>query len=136
MTVALGFPSVDTHICSLRRIVDHQIEEMYWFPTLATKLPQFGSTHLEEHAAMHRELESFAASLKASRMALSRYKGNLPPEGGWPSSIWDQNAMKEALLRLEGELIPHLDAEEASLKADVLRNAGFKPEDLARLPHS
>lgn len=79
---------------------------------------------------MHRELEVFSDSLRKARSALGKQKANMPPEGGWPSNIWDQEAMKATLLRLEGELLPHLEAEENSIKADSLRKAGFTVDEL------
>lgn len=111
----------------------HQIEERYIFPLLEKKLPQFGKEHLQEHATMHEAVEALD---KYCSVAAKKVKNHGKKDEGqkWPKDVYDMDKMEGILRHLQDTLFVHLQHEEASLKSQSLRDAGFTPEELERIP--
>lgn len=120
----------------------HHIEETYIFPLLAKRMPSFGheeGTHLREHEEMHAALEAFGeyAGVCLARLEGPKGKGvdkERIKEEGWPKEVFDASVFEERLNTLGKALFPHLDAEEKSLRAESLRNAGWTVAEVNRIP--
>jgi hypothetical protein len=136
----------------------HTIEEAHIFPLLAVKLPSFAhdAAHISEHKAMHDRLEELEAySSKVLQDMRSSIGKKAEAEGcgqplrteeqdsdddagvkrkAWPSSLYDEEKFNNLINGLAQALFPHLEAEEASLKAENLKKHGLTLHDLARIP--
>lgn len=129
----------------------HSIEEQYIFPILARRMPVFGKDHIAEHKAMHEALERYDAYCNACVRALKGPAGKKAAAAGagkpdesedaedgarkaWPKEVYDLEKMKGLVEELGATLFPHLDHEEASLKADNMKKAGWSLEELSRIP--
>lgn len=139
-----------THLQRLagRAWPDHMIEERHIFGHLAKRLPQFGhgEAHEAEHAQMHSALHEMESYLRASSKRLSSSKGALPPplpseqdrgadaQRSWPKEVWNEVRFAEMVHRLKLVLLPHLEAEETSLKEASILQAGFTEAELREIP--
>ncbi|GAC76659.1 protein phosphatase 1, regulatory subunit, and related proteins [Moesziomyces antarcticus T-34] len=108
----------------------HTIEERFIFPTLAKKLPQFGksSQHIKEHDQMHsalHSLESYVGEV-ARNLRQAKAKDGL-------EEVYDHAKMEALVAKLKDTLLPHLAAEEASLRAPVVKEAGFELGEIRHL---
>ncbi|EST07664.1 hemerythrin/HHE cation-binding motif [Kalmanozyma brasiliensis GHG001] len=115
---------ISSSLCSSLE-THHAIEERFIFPTLAKKLPQFAhsSQHTKEHEQMHHALESLEAYIAEVSKALRSGKLKNAAE---LEEVFDYEKMDKLVQGLKGVLLPHLAAEEASLRADVVKKAGFE----------
>ena len=109
----------------------HTIEERYIFPILAKKLPQFGhsSQHTNEHQQMHkaihnleRYVEEVSKNLRAGKV-----------KAGELDEVYDHAKMVKLVDELKVVLLPHLEAEEASLRAPMVKEAGFQLNEIRNL---
>ncbi|SJX61790.1 uncharacterized protein SRS1_12774 [Sporisorium reilianum f. sp. reilianum] len=115
--------SLDTH---------HTIEERFIFPVLAPRLPQFAhsSQHTREHAQMHsalHELETYVGEVG------QRLRGGRVKSGAEVEEVFEWDKMNGLVEGLKAVLLPHLQAEEASLRADVVKKAGFQLAEIKNL---
>ena len=110
----------------------HTIEERFIFPTLAKKLPQFGhsSQHEKEHAKMHHALEDLEKYIQEVGKALRSGKLKSAEE---LDVVFDYSKMVKLVEELKQVLLPHLEAEEASLRAPVVKAAGFELGEIKNL---
>ncbi|CDR99807.1 uncharacterized protein SPSC_02954 [Sporisorium scitamineum] len=115
--------SLDTH---------HTIEERFIFPTLAKKLPQFAhsSQHTREHAQMHHALEGLEKYVE--EVGRNLRAGKLK-NGEQLEDVFDHAKMVRLVEELKEVLLPHLEAEEASLRAPVVKAAGFELGEIRNL---
>ncbi|GMK59133.1 hypothetical protein CspeluHIS016_0701480 [Cutaneotrichosporon spelunceum] len=102
----------------------HRIEEAYFFPMLAKKLPQFatargGAEHVAAHRAIHAGLERYEAVLERARR---------DPEG------YDGRELRAVMDGFREVLFTHLEEEVTDLGAESIIAAGFTLEELARFP--
>ncbi len=113
----------------------HMIEEMYIFPHLAKRLPQFGKEHIEEHKTMHVAVEELGNYVGQCIRKLQKVpnKGGKEDDAEWPKDVYDEDKMRNSLKCLSDTLLPHLQHEEASLAGKVLREAGFTLQEVARM---
>ncbi|SAM80691.1 uncharacterized protein UBRO_02530 [Ustilago bromivora] len=109
----------------------HTIEERYIFPVLAKKLPQFGhsSQHTKEHAQMHKAIENLEKYVGEVSKALRSGK----VREGELEEAFDYAKIKKLVDGLRDMLLPHLEAEEASLRAPVVKAAGFELSEIRNL---
>ncbi|PWN29854.1 hypothetical protein BDZ90DRAFT_230694 [Jaminaea rosea] len=129
----------------------HSIEEAHIFPVLATKMPDFGAsaTHVHEHEVMHAALEAFGGELMATHRRLTGSQGKKAEAEGcgqalqreeeegrkaWPRSVYDGEKVANLTQTLAEALLPHLEAEEASISAKSMRAAGWTEEEVLRIP--
>lgn len=115
--------SLDTH---------HTIEERFIFPTLAKKLPQFAqsSQHTKEHAQMHDALKNLEKYVE--QVGRNLRTGKLK-SGEELVDVFDHAKMVGLVDELKKVLLPHLAAEEASLRAPVVKAAGFELGEIKNL---
>ncbi|BEJ12654.1 hypothetical protein CspHIS471_0211140 [Cutaneotrichosporon sp. HIS471] len=102
----------------------HRIEEAYFFPMLAKKLPQFstsrgGAEHVASHRAIHRGLDKYDAVLERARR---------DPDG------YDGKELREVMDGFREVLFNHLEEEVRDLGAESVYAAGFTLDELARFP--
>lgn len=99
----------------------HRIEEATVFPLLARRLPQFAhdADYEQEHRVMHRRL-----------VDLERYAMRVQAD----NSVWSKAEATILIDALEGALFPHLEAEEASLRGENLKRAGFTLKEIGSIP--
>lgn len=109
----------------------HTIEERFIFPTLAKKLPQFGhsSQHIKEHEKMHKALDNLEKYIGQ----VSRNLRSGKVKNGELEEVFDYEKMKKLVEGLREVLLPHLAAEEASLRAPVVKEAGFQLSEIKNL---
>lgn len=112
----------------------HMIEETYIFPLLAKKLPQFGKEHLQEHATMHHAVEEMGNYIQQCAKKLQNGRAKKGEDEAWPKDIFDEDKMKSHLEHLRDTLFVHLEHEEASLRPDSLKKAGFTEDEIRRIP--
>ncbi|KAJ9478203.1 Hemerythrin domain-containing protein [Pseudozyma hubeiensis] len=110
----------------------HAIEERFIFPTLAKKLPQFAhsSQHTKEHAQMHSALENLEHYVAQVSKDLRSGKIKKAEE---LDQVFDYAKMTKLVEELKSVLLPHLEAEEASLRAPVVKAAGFELGEIKNL---
>ncbi|SPO23204.1 uncharacterized protein UTRI_01882 [Ustilago trichophora] len=110
----------------------HTIEERYIFPILAKKLPQFAhsSQHTNEHALMHSAIHNLEQYVEQVAKAL---KGGKLKKGEEIDEVYDHAKMVKLVDELKKVLLPHLEAEEASLRAPVVKEAGFQLNEIKNL---
>lgn len=101
------------------------------FPKLAQKLPQFAhsSQHTKEHDLMHGAIEK----LEAYVVQVSGDMRNGKVKAEELGEVFDYDRMKGLVDRLGEVLLPHLEAEEASLRAEVVKAAGFQLGEIRNL---
>ncbi|PWZ00555.1 hypothetical protein BCV70DRAFT_97333 [Testicularia cyperi] len=109
----------------------HMIEEQFIFPKLSAKLPQFApsSQHTSEHETMHHALESLQSEVE--RLALQLRKGKTKDRE--LDNYYDYADFNSRLKILAETLLPHLEAEEKSLRAESVKAAGFKLNEIQGL---
>jgi hemerythrin-like domain-containing protein len=112
----------------------HGIEEAYIFPLLAKKLPQFGKEHLQEHATMHQAVEGMGKYIEQCAKKLQNGRAKKGDDDVWPKDIFDEEKMRSHLDHLRDTLFVHLEHEEASLRPESLKKAGFTEDDIRRIP--
>ncbi|TFK75388.1 hypothetical protein BDN72DRAFT_811004 [Pluteus cervinus] len=99
----------------------HTIEEQYFFPMLAKKMPEFSvnsdAAHMISHAGIHRGLDDLTALVRSCQADRTTYS----PE-----------KMRECLDSFRDVLFNHLDEEVADLAGENLRKH-FTLEELNRL---
>ncbi|SNX83176.1 uncharacterized protein MEPE_01882 [Melanopsichium pennsylvanicum] len=112
--------------------IHHTIEERFVFPILAKKLPQFGnsSQHTNEHVQMHEALHKLEAYVDEITKALKGGKLKKPQD---VDEAFDYGKMSKLVEDVEKVLLPHLEAEEASLRAPVVKQAGFQLNEIKNL---
>lgn len=110
----------------------HMIEERFIFPILATKLPQFGhsSQHTNEHQQMHKAIHNLETYVGQVSTALRAGKVKKAEE---LDQVYDHAEMVARVQELKAVLLPHLEAEEASLRAPVVKQAGFQLNEIKNL---
>lgn len=111
-------------------------------------MPDFGAsaTHVHEHEVMHTALEAFGGELLATHRRLTGSQGKkaeaegcgqaLQGEGckAWPRSVYDGEKVANLTQTLAEALLPHLEAEEASISAKSMRAAGWTEDEVLRIP--
>ncbi|KAG7562986.1 hypothetical protein FFLO_01544 [Filobasidium floriforme] len=103
----------------------HRIEEAYFFPLLAKRMPQFkagareSGEHLKSHKAIHDGIETYASLLLKYASDPSTYS---PEELRGNMDSW-----REVLFR-------HLDEEVEDLGWKRMREAGFTLEEIRAFP--
>lgn len=110
----------------------HSIEERLIFPILAKKLPQFAhsSQHTKEHQQMHhalQDLQKYIAQVSTNLRSVKLRNGRELDE------VFDHAKMVKLVDELKRVLLPHLKAEEASLRAPVVKAAGFELGEIKNL---
>ncbi|EPQ27598.1 uncharacterized protein PFL1_04736 [Pseudozyma flocculosa PF-1] len=108
--------------------VHHSIEEHHIFPRLAAKMPQFGQhdQHVREHAQMTRHVDALERYCTLALRELRKGKG--------AAGAFEVQQMRILVGALEDTLLPHLQEEEESLKAENLKRAGFDVSEISRIP--
>lgn len=106
-------------------------------------MPAFGpsATHVHEHEVMHTALESFGSELIATHKRLTSSQGKKAESEGcgqggkeWPKAVYDGEKVKGLTEVLAQALLPHLEAEERSISAKSMREAGWSEEEVLRIP--
>ncbi|KZP34647.1 hypothetical protein FIBSPDRAFT_924091 [Athelia psychrophila] len=84
----------------------HSIEERYFFPKLAAKMPSFKGEHIKSHKGIHKGLD-------ALQILVTKYKGDL--------NSYDPAELRACLDSFREVLFRHLDEEVADLQGENLR---------------
>lgn len=113
----------------------HCPKETYIFPLLAKKMPAFAhdDSHRKEHQVMHHRLETYEHYIQQVAKSLGKKSTQQGDDGLWAKDVYDADKMKTLIDELGQALFPHLKAEEESLKAKSMREAGWTEAEVNKI---